>query len=88
MQPSLLRALSQTVRLRLHLAVEDDGIGLPTSGPVSDGVGLRTTRARLAQLYGGDARFAIGPAAGGGTLCAIEMPCSGRARSAEHGRGE
>jgi LytS/YehU family sensor histidine kinase len=67
---------------RLRLAVEDDGVGLPERGPAREGVGLRTTRARLAQLYGEAATFSIEPRAGGGTRCAIEMPCSGRSNDA------
>ena len=60
---------------RLHLSVTDDGIGLPPAG-VQDGVGLRTTRARLRQLYGEDFQFALtAPANGsGGALCTIVLP--------------
>jgi two-component system LytT family sensor kinase len=58
---------------RLLLSVTDDGIGLPPAG-VQDGVGLRTTRARLRQLYGEDFQFDLTGPARGGALCTIILP--------------
>ncbi|HWJ24030.1 MAG TPA: histidine kinase [Gemmatimonadaceae bacterium] len=59
---------------RLTLTVRDDGAGLPR-GEVHDGVGLSITRARLRQLYGTEQEFTIAPAAGGGTVCVVRIPC-------------
>jgi two-component system LytT family sensor kinase len=58
---------------RLGLEIEDDGPG-PGAGAATPGIGLANTRARLAQLYGGDHRLELGPAAGGGFLVRIEIP--------------
>ena len=70
-----IRVRAEEQQDRLHLSVIDDGIGLPPSG-VQDGVGLRTTRARLRQLYGEDFHFALtAPANGGvGAHCTIVLP--------------
>jgi two-component system, LytTR family, sensor kinase len=70
---------------RLRLTVRDDGVGVAPGGPSREGVGLGITRARLAQLYGDAARLTLEPAPGGGTICAIEMPCSGRAAEVRDG---
>jgi LytS/YehU family sensor histidine kinase len=59
---------------RLTLTVRDDGVGLAAAG-APDGVGLRTTRARLRQLYGDAQEFTIAPADGGGTVCVVRIPC-------------
>jgi two-component system, LytTR family, sensor kinase len=60
---------------RLVLQVADDGRGLPPEGlKRRGGVGVANTRARLAQLYGGDHRFEIGPRPGGGVAATIEIP--------------
>jgi LytS/YehU family sensor histidine kinase len=58
----------------LTLAVEDDGVGLPPGGAPREGVGLHTTRARLAHLHGAAATFDIAPAPGGGTRCTVRIP--------------
>jgi LytS/YehU family sensor histidine kinase len=57
---------------RLNLTVRDDGVGLGTT--VREGVGLSITRARLRQLYGGEQRFALAPAPGGGAVCTLSIP--------------
>ena len=59
----------------LTLTVCDDGVGLPAPGIVREGVGLSTTRARLAQLYGAAQSLVIVPAPEGGTICTIRIPC-------------
>lgn len=59
----------------LTLTVRDDGAGLPPGGVPRMGVGLSTTRARLAQLYGDAQELTIAPAAERGTLCTIRIPC-------------
>ncbi len=57
---------------RLHLTVQDDGVGL--GGLIRDGLGLSITRARLRQLYGRDQRFALDPAPAGGAVCTLSFP--------------
>jgi signal transduction histidine kinase len=59
----------------LTLVVRDDGVGLPAGGVAREGVGLATTRARLAQLYGDAHLLTIAPAPDGGTVCTIRIPC-------------
>jgi LytS/YehU family sensor histidine kinase len=58
----------------LLLIIRDDGAGLDTEKrPLVEGVGLKTTRARLEKMYGagGDFRFVSGP---GGTQAVIRLP--------------
>jgi signal transduction histidine kinase len=57
---------------RLHLAVCDDGVGLPASP--REGVGLGITRARLRQLYGTEQRVDLTSTPGGGAVCALSIP--------------
>jgi signal transduction histidine kinase len=57
---------------RLTLIVEDDGVGL--RGAVREGVGLRTTRERLAHLHGDAAACELAPRAGGGAACIVRLP--------------
>jgi two-component system LytT family sensor kinase len=62
---------------RLELRVEDDGAGLPDGWTLQSrqGVGLRTTVARLEQLYGSDHELLVEPRAGGGTVVTIRLTC-------------
>ena len=57
----------------LLLQVQDDGPGIP-DGPVQEGVGLRNTRLRLEQLYGGGQSFDLDRAPGGGALVTVALP--------------
>jgi anti-sigma regulatory factor (Ser/Thr protein kinase) len=66
---------------RLVLRVTDNGAGLRASadarngsGPVSTGVGLRNTRARLAELYGTKQSFSLSPARDGGAVAEVSLP--------------
>lgn len=61
----------------LHMAVTDNGRGLP--GQRRDGVGLGATRARLAGLYGADQKFEVRNASGGGTEALIEIAAGAHA---------
>jgi len=56
----------------LTMEVLDDGAGLPAKP--RDGVGLSNCRARLAQLYGEDHRFEIGPNQPRGAAVRISIP--------------
>ncbi|MCM2271270.1 MAG: sensor histidine kinase [candidate division Zixibacteria bacterium] len=59
----------------LKLTVQDDGVGLDVpSRSTGEGVGLRTTRTRLAALYGERYRFALTSPDNGGTLATLEIP--------------
>ena len=57
----------------LRLAVEDDGRGLPPTGVV-EGLGLGSTRVRLAALYGPEATVVLSAAAAGGTRVELTIP--------------
>jgi two-component system LytT family sensor kinase len=46
----------------LHVTLEDDGPGVQNGAPVSEGIGLRNTRARLHHLYGDEAMVSLGQA--------------------------
>lgn len=61
---------------RLRVEVCDNGPGLP-GGPAEalrEGVGLRNTRDRLAQLYGDDFDFAVENREGGGVRVRVDVP--------------
>jgi signal transduction histidine kinase len=59
----------------LLLEIRDSGRGLPDSGKrLREGVGLPNVRARLAQLYGSQARVALEAAPGGGTIASVRLP--------------
>jgi two-component system LytT family sensor kinase len=62
---------------RVVLRVLDNGPG-PAADP-SEGVGLRNTRDRLAELYGGEASLSLAPAEGSGTLAEVSLPYHTRA---------
>lgn len=57
----------------LVLCVDDDGLGLPAEG-ASEGIGLTNTRARLAMLFGADARMELQRRDGGGTRVELRLP--------------
>jgi signal transduction histidine kinase len=58
----------------LVLTVRDDGPGISPGAPVSGGVGLANTRARLAALYGDRASLDIANAEGGGVVATVRLP--------------
>jgi two-component system, LytTR family, sensor kinase len=68
-----LHILARRVEGELHLQVEDDGLGLPESGPV-DGVGLSNTRARLHAMFGDAARMDLSRRQSGGTRVDVRFP--------------
>ena len=57
----------------VHLAVQDDGLGLRDIRP-AHGIGLTNTRERLAFLYGDRQRFDLRDAAGGGVRVEVSIP--------------
>jgi len=68
-----LRIRAEREGQHLRLAVEDDGLGLP-SGGVVEGVGLGNTRARLDRLFGGAASLRMQALEGGGTRVELRVP--------------
>jgi signal transduction histidine kinase len=63
------------------LTVRDNGPALDDASALAraGGVGLRNTRARLAQLYGPDHTCALAPAPGGGVVAEVTLPYHTRA---------
>jgi two-component system LytT family sensor kinase len=57
---------------RLHLVVEDDGVGSPPR--VEEGIGLRNSRARLTALFGADYRLELRSRKGGGSEVVLNLP--------------
>ena len=58
---------------RLVLCVRDNGPGLG-EGEVREGVGVRNTRERLEQLYGGEQAFSLRTAEAGGVEAEVTLP--------------
>jgi LytS/YehU family sensor histidine kinase len=56
---------------RLALEVWNDG---PAPGPEGTGTGLRTTRGRLASLYGDEQELSLGPGPDGGVVARVSVP--------------
>lgn len=60
---------------RVVLCVHDNGPGLASGkAPGTEGVGLRNTRLRLAQLYGTDQSLTLRTAEGGGLIAEVSLP--------------
>ncbi|HEX6913549.1 MAG TPA: histidine kinase [Longimicrobium sp.] len=72
--PGTITITARRVDDRVRITVRDDGRGLPPPGARRERVGVGNTRARLRQTYGGDHRFEMADAPGGGTLVMIEIP--------------
>lgn len=78
-----LTVAAQRQNDRLILTVIDTGSGIPGTmptpssadlGEVRTGVGLRNTRARLAAMYGDDARLTLEPTGEGGMCARLDLP--------------
>jgi len=59
---------------RVVLRVRDNGPGMDGDAPTREGVGLRNTRERLAQLYGDEGSLVLRPADGGGVEAEVSLP--------------
>ena len=66
----------------LVIEVMDDGPGLPADQAPDEGIGIGHTRARLAQLYGGDGALDLESRPGGGTTARIRLPYAHLSRRA------
>jgi len=69
-----LEVRARTSGNRLRLEVQDDGPGLPSGAPDSDGLGLRLLRERLAALYPGREVLKLAAAPGGGLIVSLDLP--------------
>jgi LytS/YehU family sensor histidine kinase len=72
-EPGHLHVVGRRDGDQLVLRVDDDGLGLPPDG-ASEGIGLANTRARLAMLFGGNARLDLQRRDGGGTRVELRLP--------------
>lgn len=68
-----LRISSRRDGDRLHLCVDDDGLGLPSAG-TAEGIGLGNTRSRLRMLFGDAAGLELSAIPGGGTRAEVRLP--------------
>src|SRR5713226_9986890 len=72
-----IRVRSRLVDARLHLTVEDDGIGIPQPKLATlfeQGIGVSNVNERLKVLFGNDYRMYIDSQPGRGTRIEIEVP--------------
>jgi two-component system LytT family sensor kinase len=73
----MIRVRSQLIQGRLHLAVEDDGVGIPEvklATLLEQGIGVSNVNERLKVLFGNDYRMYVDSKPGYGTRIEIEMP--------------
>jgi LytS/YehU family sensor histidine kinase len=77
-QPGTLRVSAWRNDGHTHIAVEDDGVGLPPGWSLESvpGTGLRNLSARLAAEYGGQATLRVEPRIGGGVRAMMVLPYS------------
>lgn len=59
---------------QLILEIENDGRRLPDAEPLLEGIGLTTTRARLAALYGADQELVLRTGSEGRTIARLGLP--------------
>jgi two-component system LytT family sensor kinase len=73
----MIRIRSHLERGRLHLVVEDDGVGIPEAAMATlfeQGIGISNVNERLKVVFGNDYRFWIDSKPGEGTRIGIEIP--------------
>ena len=73
-EPGWVRIAASTERGTLAIEIADTGPGITADLSRSEGVGLRNTRARLAQLYGAAAGLRLERGAAGGTIATLWLP--------------
>jgi two-component system LytT family sensor kinase len=72
-----IRLRTRRAETRLHLTVEDDGVGIPESKLATlleQGIGVSNVNERLKVLFGNDYRMWIDSQPGRGTRIEIEVP--------------
>ncbi len=69
-----IRVSAEAAGDALVLRIADDGRGLPPDAGLIEGIGLRNTRRRLAELYGAAARLEVTNRDGGGTAVIVSIP--------------
>jgi len=72
-----IRLRTSRIDGRLHLVVEDDGVGIPEAKLaklLEQGIGVSNVNERLKVLFGGDYRMWIDSHPGKGTRIEIEVP--------------
>jgi sensor histidine kinase YesM len=74
LEPGWIRIAASARGGTLAIEIADTGPGIAAEGARSQGVGLRNTRARLAQLYGASAGLRLEHGAGGGTIATLWLP--------------
>ncbi len=81
----VLHLAARTQDGRLHLVVRDNGPGFPAdfAPERAGGIGLRNTRARLAQHYGAASTLELAAAPGGGAEVRLSLPCRAHAPAHE-----
>jgi len=74
--PGWIRIVAAPAGDQLRLEVSDNGRGLTKrpAGPLTEGVGLSNTRARLKELYGGQATLQLRPGLAGGFSTELRIP--------------
>ena len=73
-QRTTIRVSAEAAGDALTLRIADDGRGLPPDADLIEGIGLRNTRRRLAELYGAAARLEVMNRDGGGTEVIVTIP--------------
>jgi two-component system LytT family sensor kinase len=74
---STIRVRSRLTGGRLHLLVEDDGLGIPEAALANvfqQGIGINNVNERLKVLFGNDYKMWIDSKPGEGTRTGIEIP--------------
>jgi len=74
LEPGWVRIAASARGGTLAIEIADTGPGIAAEGARSHGVGLRNTRARLAQLYGASAGLRLEHGATGGTIATVWLP--------------
>ncbi|HUS07754.1 MAG TPA: histidine kinase [Bryobacteraceae bacterium] len=75
----MIRLRSRLQEGRLHLLVQDDGVGIPEEKLATlfeQGIGISNVNERLKVLFGNDYRMWIDSKPGQGTHTEIEIPCA------------
>ena len=74
----MIRIRSRLADGKLHLSVEDDGVGIPEAKLATlfeQGIGISNVNERLKVLFGNEYRMSVDSKPGSGTHTEIELPC-------------